>query len=124
MNNFTPCQVIQDRLGFRIPCCGFLILGTGFWIPYQLDLDLNSNRRWYSRFCELTYGFQSPGFQIPETKTFRFLDSRSKNFPDSGIQALVVQTLDSAINQIDLYPVDKCLGNQLRYPLNRDLSRG
>ena len=58
---------------------------------------------------------KSSGFWIPEAKISQIL---------SGIQALVVQTLDSAIHRIDLYPVDKCLGNQLRYPLNRDLSNG
>ena len=36
----------------------------------------------------------------------------------------VVQKLNSAINRINLYPVDKYLGNQLRYPVNRDLSSG
>ena len=34
-------------------------------------------------------------------------------------QAAVVQTLDSAIYRINHYPVDKYLGNQLRYPLDR-----
>ena len=36
--------------------------------------------------------------------------------------ALVVQTLDSAIHRINHYPPDKYLGNQLHYPLDRDLS--
>ena len=39
-------------------------------------------------------------------------------------QALLVQTLDSAIQQINHYPADKYLGNQLHYPVDRDLSRG
>ena len=34
--------------------------------------------------------------------------------------ALVVQMSDSTIHLINHYPVDKCLGNQLRYPLDRD----
>ena len=34
----------------------------------------------------------------------------------------VVQKLDSAIHRINHYPVDKCQGNQLRYPVDRDLS--
>ena len=38
--------------------------------------------------------------------------------------APVVQTLDSAIHRINHYPADKYLGNQLRYPLDRDLSTG
>ena len=39
-------------------------------------------------------------------------------------QAPVVQTLDSAIQRINHYPADKYWGNQLHYPLNRDLSDG
>ena len=38
--------------------------------------------------------------------------------------APVVHKLDSAIHRINHYPVDKCYGNQLRYPLDRDSSRG
>ena len=33
-------------------------------------------------------------------------------------------SLDSAIHRINHYPVDKCYGNQLRYPLDSDLSGG
>ena len=40
------------------------------------------------------------------------------------VLAPVVQTLDSAIQQINHYPADQCYGNQLRYPLDRDLSTG
>ena len=39
-------------------------------------------------------------------------------------QAPVVQTLDSAIHRINHYPADKYYGNQLRYPLDSDLSAG
>ena len=42
----------------------------------------------------------------------------------TNVQAPVVQTLDSAIHRISHYPVDKYLGNQLHYPLVRDLSIG
>ena len=42
----------------------------------------------------------------------------------SEIQASVVQTLDSAIHQINHYPADKYYGNQLRYPLDSYLSGG
>ena len=38
--------------------------------------------------------------------------------------APVVQPLDSAIHRINHYPADKYYGNQLRYPLDRDLSGG
>ena len=40
------------------------------------------------------------------------------------LTAPVVQTSDSAIHQIIRYTVDKYKGNQLRYPLDRDLSSG
>ena len=43
---------------------------------------------------------------------------------DITLLALVVQTMDSTINQINPYPLDKYLGNQLCYPLDRDLSIG
>ena len=36
----------------------------------------------------------------------------------------VVQTLDRAIHRINHYPADKYYGNQLRYPLDSDLSGG
>ena len=42
----------------------------------------------------------------------------------SFYQAPVVQTLDSAIHRINHYPADKYYGNQLRYPLDSDLSSG
>ena len=38
--------------------------------------------------------------------------------------APIVQTLDSAILRINHYPADKYYGNQLRYPLDNDLSCG
>ena len=38
--------------------------------------------------------------------------------------APVVQTLDSAIQRINHYPADKYYGNQLRLPLDSDLSGG
>ena len=39
-------------------------------------------------------------------------------------QALVVQTFDSAIHRINHYSAAKYYGNQLRYPLDSDLSVG
>ena len=39
-------------------------------------------------------------------------------------QAPVVQTLDSTIYRINHYLEDKYLGNQLHYPVDRDLSFG
>ena len=49
----------------------------------------------------------------------------SKNYFSRHIdQAPVVQTFDSAIHRINNYPVDKYFCNQLRYPLDSDLSGG
>ena len=39
-------------------------------------------------------------------------------------QAPVVQTVDSVIHQTNHYPADKYYGNQLRHPLDSDLSGG
>ena len=39
-------------------------------------------------------------------------------------QAPLVQMLDNAIHQINHYPADKYWGNQLHFPLDRDLSSG
>ena len=39
-------------------------------------------------------------------------------------QAPVVQTLDSTIHRINHYPADKYYWNQLRYPLDSNLSSG
>ena len=40
------------------------------------------------------------------------------------VLAPVVEKMDSAIQWINHYPVDKYLENQLRYPVDRDLSGG
>ena len=39
-------------------------------------------------------------------------------------QAPVVQTLDSTIHQIKIYPLDNAIGFPNTYPLDRDLSSG
>ena len=38
--------------------------------------------------------------------------------------APVVQKLDNPIHQLNHYPPDKCQGNQLRFPVDSDLSGG
>jgi len=40
------------------------------------------------------------------------------------VQTSVVQKMDSTIQWINLYPVDEYEENQLRYPVDRDLSDG
>ena len=52
------------------------------------------------------------------------LDFRCALDGKTNLQAPVVQTLDRAILWINHYPADKYCGNQLRYPLDRDLSGG
>ena len=39
-------------------------------------------------------------------------------------QAPVVETLDSAIHRVRIYPLDSVIGLPNTYPLNRDLSGG
>ena len=47
------------------------------------------------------------------------------NFPHPfSDQAPVVQKLDSAVQRINLYPVDSAIGFPNTYPLDRDLSGG
>ena len=72
-----PCKVHvnHDSPGFRIPSCRFQILGTGFRITCQWNLD--------SGFPELESRFQSPGVQIPGAKTSRipeYLDSLNVSY--------------------------------------------
>ena len=50
--------------------------------------------------------------------------SRLSRGGQSRLQAPVIQTLDSSIYRINHYPADKYYGNQLRYPLDSDLSGG
>ena len=47
-----------------------------------------------------------------------------KNSKKTQFQAPVVQTLDSAIHRINLYPVDSSSGFSNTYPLDSDLSGG
>ena len=69
-NDITPCKEIQDSLGFWIPCLGFTIPGTGFWILCQQNLD--------SRFLELYSGFVSPGFHMLKLIFPRFWIQQAK----------------------------------------------
>ena len=45
-------------------------------------------------------------------------------FLPGGIQAPVVQKVDSAIQWINLFPLDSAIGFRTTYPLDRDLSDG
>ena len=74
-------------------------------------LERNVERNWYKWFRnKLTLQKHGPLFQVSHLWDIS--------------QAPVVQTLDSAIHRINHYPADKYYGNQLRYPLDSDLSGG
>ena len=74
-------------------------------------------------------GSSNPGLDI--TDRVSQLENEADHFTtyltvsqEDNLQAPVVQTLDSAIHQINHYPADKYYGNQLRYLLDSDLSGG
>ena len=56
---------------FQVLPSGFIIIGT--WIP-------DSNRKRDSVILELNFGFQSPGFRIPQARIFRIPDSNDQTF--------------------------------------------
>ena len=60
----------------------------------------------------------------PKCVTHLFLRSVMGTCLSAIGQAPVVQKLNSAIQRINPYPVFKYKGNQLHYPLDRDLSTG
>ena len=78
----VPCNGIQDSLGLWIQHRGFRILGTGFWILRQWNLDSG----FQSGFLKLYRGFQSPGFRIPQDKLPGFWIPQAKisRIPESG----------------------------------------
>ena len=49
---------------------------------------------------------------------------RKSFYRKSELLALVVQTLDSAIHRLKIYPVDNAIGFPNTYPLDGDLSGG
>ena len=49
---------------------------------------------------------------------------RKSFYRKSELLAPVVQTLDSAIHRIKIYPVDSAIGFPSTYPLDSDLSGG
>ena len=85
----VPCNGIQDSLGLWIQHRGFRILGTGFRILRQWNLDSG----FQSGFLKLYRGFQSPGFRIPQDK-----------LPGFWIpQAKISRILESAIPYMGRY---------------------
>ena len=73
----APCKAIQNSLVFLIPHQGFRILGNGFRIICQWNLDSVFQALVGSGFFELYFIFQSAGFRILRVKFsgFRNLDS-------------------------------------------------
>ena len=61
-----------------------------------------------------------------EISKFNVVVVQTKKATDINVvlQAPVVQTLDSDTHRINHYPANKYYGNQLRYPLDSDLSGG
>ena len=83
-------------------------------VVYFIKLKLLPFRRsWSRRRHVLVFTHSSRGFA---GRSF----ARSWRKP----QFSVTQKLDSAIHRINRYPVGTYLGNQLRYPLDRDLFNG
>ena len=62
--------------------------------------------------------------EVVEERVENGKEATPKNDQILILHAPVVQTLDSAIHQINHYPVDKYQGNRLRYTLDRFLSSG
>ena len=60
----------------------------------------------------------------PEGLYLKFYFLQVFKFAELKLQAAVVQTLDSAIHRIKIYPVDSAIGFPNTYPLNSDLSGG
>ena len=89
--------------------------------------DRNSVERYCYSHSNSQYYFI--GFLIVKCRVF-IRHRRLENSPftlrnsPANIQVWVVQNMDSAIHRINHYPLDKCLQNQLRYPVDRDLSGG
>ena len=54
----------------------------------------------------------------------RTRENSSKRANEGDVQAPVVQRLDRAIHQINIYPVDSAISFPITYPLDSDLSGG
>ena len=62
----------------------------------------------------------------PWTLKLCFTTRRTQELPQMSpnVQAPVVQTLDSTIHRIKVYPMDNAIGFPNTYPLDSDLSGG
>ena len=87
---------------------------------YIVSTSLLFSRMFVLKHEELSY-------QLVKTiQVKKYCSKQERHIISSFIiqQALVVQMLHSAIHWINHHPVDKYLGNQLYYPLDRFLSVG
>ena len=84
--------------------------------------DRNSVERYCCSHSNLQYYFID--FLIVKCRVFIRHRRLENSLFTMQIQVQVVQNMDSAIHQIIHYPLDKYLGNQLRYPVDRDLCSG
>ena len=85
----APCKVIQESLGFRLPCCGFRI--PCLWIPDSTFMDFRFHNQEPGFWITIMVGFRIPlaGFRIPKlwipySTEQNYLDSGFR-IPDSGL---------------------------------------
>ena len=117
MAAMTSCETVLSNVYHEILISEEGLISKQKSVSIQLIINTNSLERSHSNIGETTneknvfvYGADT----IEEQEVTLI----------SYVQTLVVQTLDSAIHRINHYPVDKYYGNQLRYPLDSDLTGG
>ena len=82
----APREGIQNSLGFWIPRCGFRILGPGFRILCQWNLDSEFQALVVFRILWTVFWIPKPGIPDAAAKIFWIPDPTSKNVSDSGIR--------------------------------------
>ena len=91
--------------------------------------DRNSVERYCCMYSHSNLQYYFIGVLIVKCRAFirhlRLENSlfTTRNSP-ANVQVQVVKKMDSAIHWINHYPLEKYLENQLRYPMDRDLSGG
>ena len=78
-----------------------------------------------SVICDWMFDVAGPGMLYASSGIQRSRISGTSALPFAlNHLAPVAQKLDTVIHRINPYPTDKCQGNQLRYPVDSDLSGG
>ena len=85
----APREGIQNNLGFWIPRRGFRILGPGFRILCQWNLDSEFQALVGFRILWTVFWIPKPRIPDAAAKIFRIPDPTSKNVSDSGIRFLL-----------------------------------